>query len=83
MQTVCVGTGDMLNPSYNGAQTITTNDQGTASTRTVSTQTSITMTGCSAGNLLFIQIGRDTTDTNTATASLIGVELTTRKTPQS
>lgn len=82
--TVCVATGaDILNPTFNAAQTISTTSGGTANFLTSSTQSAVTMTGCSAGNDLIVKVGRDTTDTSTLTLSLIGVELTLRITPQS
>jgi hypothetical protein len=78
--TVCrAADEDLLNPTYNAAQTITTTSSGTASAKTISSQTSVTMTGCAAGETLIMKIGRDTTDTSTAIHALYGAELTYRR----
>lgn len=84
LETVCkAADGDMVSsPTYNSAQTITTTSSSTANGLTRSTQSAVTTTGCSAGNIQIIRVGRDTTDTSTATHSLLGIELTIRVTPQ-
>ena len=74
--TVCVPTSsDILNPTFNAAQTVTVTSPGTANQRFLFTQTSVTTTGCSAGNLMLFKIGRDVTDTSTLTYSIAGAEI--------
>ena len=81
--TVCVPTSsDILNPTFNAAQTVTVTSPGTANQLFTFTQTGVTTTGCSAGNMMIFKVGRDTTDTSTATYSFTGVQLTLRITPQ-
>lgn len=81
--TVCIATSeDMLNPTFNSAQTVTTTSPGTANQQFEFAQTSMTMTGCAADELLVVKVGRDTTDTSTTTFSVVGVKLTFRITPQ-
>jgi hypothetical protein len=61
-------------PTYtNGASEVS------ASLRSV-TQSSLTLTGCSAGDLMHIRVGRNISDTSTSTATnLVGMELTLRR----
>ena len=76
--TGCSAAAATYDTAFNTAQTITTN-VGSNNNVTESTQTSLTLTGCSAGNILHLKIGRDTTDTFTGTARLYGFELTMRR----
>jgi hypothetical protein len=77
--TACVATGeDTLNPTFNTAQTITTTSPGTANQLFDFSQNTLTMTGCSVGETLIIKVGRDVTDTSTATFSAIGAFVTIR-----
>lgn len=77
IETVCkAANGDLVgSPTYNSAQTITTTSSSTANGLTRSTQSGVTVTGCSAGNIEIIRVGRDVTDTSTAVHSLLGLEL--------
>lgn len=80
--TTCVAANeDLLNPTFNTAQTVTVTSPGTANQLFFFTQTSVTMTGCAAGELLVMKIGRDTTDTSTADLLITGAQLTIRITP--
>lgn len=84
VKTICVATSeDILNPTFNAAQTITVVSPGTANQQFEFAQTSLTMTGCAADELLIVGVGRDTTDTSTLTFSVVGAKLTVRITPQS
>jgi hypothetical protein len=76
--TACSAPAATYDTAFNTAQTITTN-VGANNSITESTQTALTTTGCSAGNILHLKIGRDTTDTFTGTARLYGFELTLRR----
>ncbi len=81
--TTCVAISeDALNPSFNTAQTITQASPGTANLLFTFSQAAITTTGCSAGEMFIVKVGRDTTDTSTATLSIIEVDLALRITPQ-
>ena len=81
--TVCIAaSSDILNPTFNAAQTITVTSPGTANQAFTFTQTAITTTGCAAGRLMVIKVGRDTTDTSTATFSVTESDLAIRVTPQ-
>jgi len=74
--TKCVATSaDILNPTFNAAQTVTVTSPGTANQRFLFTQTSVTTTGCAAGNLMLFKIGRDNSDTSTTTYSIAGAEI--------
>jgi len=83
--TVCVADNETMDQStftYNAVQKITDAAKGTASLLNTATQTGITTTGCSAGELLFLKIFRDPTDTSdtiAATADLVAVEMTYRR----
>lgn len=81
--TACIAAGeDILNPSFNAAQTITTTSPGTANQMFDFDQNTLTMTGCAVGENLIIKVGRDTTDTSTATFNVVGAFVTIRVTPQ-
>ncbi len=81
--TVCIGNNeDTLNPTFNAAQTITVTSPGTANQKFVFAQTGVTTTGCAANELMVFKIGRDTTDTSTATLSVTEADLAVRVTPQ-
>jgi hypothetical protein len=84
IESACVaeGASDATAPAFNATQTITTTSAGTTNNLTRSAQTSITTTGCSAGNILILRVGRDVTDTNTSIDSLQNVDVTLRITPQ-
>jgi hypothetical protein len=78
--TACASTGSMNPLTFNAANT-TTATYGGAYQRVAVTLTSITMTGCSAGNLLTMKVARDSTsgsDTLTGSAYAIGLKLKTQ-----
>jgi hypothetical protein len=78
----CIPAGnDELNPVFLSAQTITSTSAATANTMTIATLTNLVMTGCASGQEEILKLGRDTTDTSAATASLRGVRLTNHITP--
>jgi hypothetical protein len=66
-------------PTLNSPNTVTTADSGTANSSNSSAITGLTTTGCAAGRLMYFKISRNNTDSNTVTASLLGVELTIRR----
>jgi hypothetical protein len=72
----------LIAPTFNTAQTITDANKATANNLNVATLSSVTATGFAAGELVFIRVGRDpasVNDTLAATAVLIGVEITLRR----
>ncbi|HXE75322.1 MAG TPA: hypothetical protein VNN18_06785 [Candidatus Xenobia bacterium] len=84
LATACVADGEgLLAPTFNTAQTVSDANNATANTRNSATISTITTTGCAAGETLFLRIGRDPTngsDTLAATAVLLELELTLRRT---
>lgn len=58
-QTVCVGPGETGDPSFNAAQTVTDAAQATTLQDNDATISSVTTTGCAAGERFIIKIFRD------------------------
>ncbi len=83
LATVCIADGeDLTAPTFNTAQTVSDANNATANTRNSAAISSITTTGCAAGETLFLRIGRDPTngsDTLAATAALLEFEVTLRR----
>lgn len=77
--TACSTAGATYDTVYNAPQTITTN-VGANNIVTISSQTTITVTGCSVDSIMHLKIGRDVTDTFTGTARMVGAKLVLRKT---
>jgi hypothetical protein len=78
--TACSATGATFDPTFNAANTITSGTVGANNAMNFTSQTAITMTGCAAGNTLHVKLGRDNTDTSTATVRIINVAFTIRRT---
>lgn len=79
--TACTATGGTTtdDPSFNTADNLSTITLATAANRVWSSvKTGITMTGCSAGNLFHMKMGR-ATDTAASAAQYILLELTYRR----
>lgn len=82
VQTICVADAETGDPAYNTASTVTDATKGTANQFNSASLTAITITGCTANEVLFFRIRRnpaDAGDTLGATARLIGVEVTVRR----
>lgn len=82
VQTICVADAETGDPAYNTASTVTDATKGTADQFNAATLTGITITGCAAGEVMFLKVRRDpahASDTLGATARLIGVEVTIRR----
>lgn len=82
MATSCVADGETGDPAWNTASTVTDVAKGTTNQYNVATITGLTMTGCTASELLNLKPLRDPThgsDSLAATARLIGIELTLRR----
>jgi hypothetical protein len=77
--TACTAAGATFDPAFNTANTITSGTVGSNNALNVTSQTAITMTGCSAGNVLHVKFGRDNTDASTATARVLNVAFTIRR----
>ncbi|MBZ5508951.1 MAG: hypothetical protein LAO78_26120 [Acidobacteriia bacterium] len=77
--TACTAAGATFDPAFNATNTITSGTVGSNNTLNVTSQTAITMTGCSAGNILHVKFGRDNTDTSTATVRVLDVAFTIRR----
>jgi hypothetical protein len=80
--TICVADAETGDPAFNAASTVT--DAAKASTNQFNDAaiTTVTITGCAAGETLHLRVFRDPThgsDTLADTARLVGVELTYRR----
>lgn len=85
LSTICtaVGATETDDAAFNTASTVTTAAPGTANRLQTSAITTLTITGCAAGEFMHLKMfrdGNDGSDTIAATANLIGVELTIRRT---
>lgn len=82
VQTACTADGETVDPAWNTAQTITDATQGTANRFNTAALSTLTTTGCSAGEMLWLRIIRDpshASDTLGAVAAFLGAELTYRR----
>lgn len=79
IQTAFTAGAATYDTAFNAAQTITANVAAN-NIVTESAQSALTLTGSAVDDILHIKIGRDTTDTFTGTARLLGARLTLRKT---
>lgn len=82
LQTICVADAETNDPSFNTASTVTDTAKGTTLQTNDASITTVTVTGCAAGELMHIKVRRDSghaSDSLAATANLIGVELTYRR----
>jgi hypothetical protein len=80
--TICVADAETSDPAFNTASTVTDGAKGTTLQLNDATIASVTITGCAAGELLYVRVFRDpahASDTLAATARLIGMELTYRR----
>ncbi len=82
LATICVADAETDDPAFNSASTVTDTAKGTTLQTNDASITTVTVTGCAAGELMHVKIQRDSahaSDTLAATASLIGVELVVRE----
>lgn len=80
LQTSCVAnTGATLDPAWNTAQTVSV-AAGTNGQTNIATITTITTTGCSAGNIMFYKIGLDGTTTATGNENLLSIRFKLKRT---
>lgn len=81
LQTACfANTGATVDPSWNTAQTVSVTAQGVANTSNIATISTITTTGCSAGNVMLYVIGLDGTTTATGNEDLLSIRFKVKRT---
>lgn len=82
LATICVADAETSDPAFNTASTVTDAAKGTTLQLNDASITTVTITGCAAGELMFLKVQRDSahaSDTVAATARLVGLELTYRR----
>lgn len=82
LATVCVADAETSDPAFNTASTVTDAAKGTTLQLNDASITTLTVTGCAAGELLYLKVQRDSghaSDDLAATARLIGLEMTYRR----
>lgn len=79
---ICVADAETSDPAFNTASTVTDTAKGTTLQQNDASISSLTVTGCAAGELMYLKVLRDpshASDTLAATARLVGVEITYRR----
>jgi hypothetical protein len=82
LATICVADAETSDPAFNTASTVTDTAKGTTLQQNDASITTVTITGCAAGEVMYLRVFRDPTtgaDTLAATARLVGLELTYRR----
>jgi hypothetical protein len=82
LSAICVADAETSDPAFNTASTVTDTAKGTTLQQNDASITTVTVTGCAAGELLYLKVQRDSghaSDTLAATARLVGLELTYRR----
>jgi hypothetical protein len=82
LSTICVADAETSDPAFNTASTVTDTAKGTTVQQNDASIATVTVTGCAAGELMFLKIQRNSghaSDSLAATARLIGLELTYRR----
>jgi len=82
LATICVADAETSDPAFNTASTVTDTAKGTTLQLNDASITTVTVTGCAAGELLYLKLLRDSghaSDNLAATARLLGLELTIRR----
>ena len=82
ISTTCVADAETGDPAYGAAATVTDVAKGSASQYNDATINTLTTTGCAAGEVLYLKVFRDPAhgdDSLAATARLVGLELTYRR----
>jgi hypothetical protein len=80
----CFTAGDDTDPAVTNSTTFVGTPAGTTNRLVITTQTSLTITGCSAGEMARVDLFRDAdgtsgTDSMTGNARVLGLELTARR----
>lgn len=82
VQTICVADAETSDPAFNTASTVTDTAKGTTLQQNDASIATLTITGCAAGEVMFLKVRRDAahaSDSLAATARLVGIELTYRR----
>jgi hypothetical protein len=82
VSTICMASGESVDPTFNAAATVTDAAIGTTNRLNEATIASLTTTGCAAGEWFSFAVFRDpahASDTLAATASLVNFQLTYRR----
>lgn len=82
VSTICVADAETGDPAFNAASTVTDTAKGTTNQYNDAAIAGITITGCAAGETMYVRAFRDPTngaDTLAATARLVALELTYRR----
>lgn len=82
LSTICRADAEVAEAAFNTASTVTDTAKGTTLQLNDASITTVTVTGCAAGELLLLKVQRDAghaSDSLTATARLVGLELTYRR----
>jgi hypothetical protein len=80
--TICVADAETSDPAFNTASTVTDTAKGTINQDNDASISAVTVTGCLAGELLYLKVFRDPTnasDTMADTAKLRGIAITYRR----
>lgn len=80
--TICVADAETDDPAFNTASTVTDAAKGTTVQLNDAALSTVTVTGCAAGEILHLKVFRDpahASDTVAATARLLGVQLAYRR----
>jgi hypothetical protein len=82
LATICISDAETGDPAFNTASTVTDAAKGTTLQWNLASLTTVTVTGCVAGEMMFLRVLRDAahaSDTLAGTAKFLGLELTYRR----
>ena len=82
LATICAGEGDSVDQVFNAASTVTDAAQGVTNTMNEATIANLTVTGCTASEVLFLQLLRDPADGSDDlgdVARLVGLHIDIRR----
>lgn len=82
LATICVADAETADPAFNTASTVTDAAKGSTLQDNDAAITGLTITGCAAGEVMYLKLSRNPagSDTLSATANVRWVELTVRRT---
>lgn len=81
LASICVADAETSDPAFNTASTVTDAAKGTTLQDNDAAITGLTVTGCAAGEMLYLKLSRDPSgsDTLSATATVRALEVTLRR----